>query len=131
MKSNVFKIEKGAVMLDEIFRESEKVAKYNDLNHKQSLQLRLLCEELVNMLPSIVSDFSGEFWIDSEDKYYELCLSVLVLAHNNGAIILPKDQIISILSVAKNELFKSQIIKRILRVGLQISGLVLHKSSLC
>ena len=78
MKSNVFKIEKGAVMLDEIFRESEKVAKYNELNHKQSLQLRLLCEELVNMLPSIVSDFSGEFWIDSEDKYYELCLSVLV-----------------------------------------------------
>ena len=46
MQSNICKIEKGSQKLDEIFRESEKVAKYNELNGKQALQLRLLCEEL-------------------------------------------------------------------------------------
>ena len=78
MKSNVCKIEKGTQDLALIFAESEKVAKYNALGHKQALQLRLLCEELVNMLPSIVSNFSGEFWIENKDNYYELCVSVKV-----------------------------------------------------
>ena len=78
MKSHVHKIKKGTEVLDEIFVESEKVAKYNELNHKQALQLRLLCEELVNMLPAIVSNFSGDFWIETKDDAYELCVSVSV-----------------------------------------------------
>ena len=78
MQSNICKIEKGSQKLDEIFRESEKVARYNELDHKQSLQLRLLCEELVNMLPSIISHFSGEFWIENRGNDYELRVNVLV-----------------------------------------------------
>ena len=78
MKSHVYKIEKGTQVLDEILFESEKVAKYNDLDHKEALQLRLLSEELVNLLPSVVSNFSGEFWIENRDNYYELCVSVSV-----------------------------------------------------
>ena len=78
MKSHVHKIKKGTEVLDEIFVESEKVAKYNELDHKQTLQLRLLCEELVNMLPSIVSNFSGDFWIETKGDDYELCVSVSV-----------------------------------------------------
>ena len=78
MRSNICKIEKGTKVLDEIFKESEKVAIYNELGSKQSLQLRLLCEELVNMLPSIISNFSGEFWIENEGDEYEIFLSVSV-----------------------------------------------------
>lgn len=78
MKSNTCKIAKGTTVLDDIFKESEKVAIYNALNHKETLQLRLLCEELVNMLPAIISNFSGEFWIENRDNYYEICLKVLV-----------------------------------------------------
>ena len=78
MQSNVCKIEKGSQKLDEIFLESEKVAKYNELDRKQTLQLRLLCEELVNMLPSVVSNFSGEFWIENSGDEYELCVNVSV-----------------------------------------------------
>ena len=36
MESNICKLEKGTKTLDAIFLESEKVAKYNDLNHKQT-----------------------------------------------------------------------------------------------
>ena len=46
MKSNICKIEKGTKDLEAILKESERVAEYNGLTHKQSLQLRLLCEEL-------------------------------------------------------------------------------------
>ena len=61
MKSNVCKIENGTKDLDAILRESEKVAVYNELTHKQSLQLRLLCEETDGMLPNILGEFDGDF----------------------------------------------------------------------
>ena len=78
MQSNVCRIEKGSTQMDHIFRECEKVAKYNELNGKQALRLRLLCEELVNMLPSIVSNFSGEFCIENQGNDYELRMNVSV-----------------------------------------------------
>ena len=78
MKSDVCKLEKGTKLLDGIFSECEKVAIYNRLNRKDTLQLRLLGEELVSMLPSIISDFSGEFWIETQENNYELCVSVSV-----------------------------------------------------
>ena len=78
MRSNICKLEKGTRSLDAIFLESEKVAVYNELNHKETLQLRLLCEELVNMLPSIISDFNGEFWIENQENDYRLCVKVSV-----------------------------------------------------
>jgi hypothetical protein len=64
MKSNVCRIENGTKDLAAILNESEKVAEYVGLNHKQSLQLRLLCEELDGMLPNIVDDFEGDLWIE-------------------------------------------------------------------
>ena len=67
MKSNICRIEKGTLDLDAILKESEKVAVYNELNDKQTLQLRLLCEELYGMLPNIVDEFYGDFWIDFEE----------------------------------------------------------------
>ena len=67
MKSNVCKIENGTKDLAAILKESEKVAAYNDLTHKQAMQLRLLCEEIDGMLPNIIGDFDGELWIEFED----------------------------------------------------------------
>ena len=67
MKSNVCKINKGVKDLEAILKESEMVANYNGLSHKQALQLRLICEEMDGMLPKIIDDFDGEFWIDFED----------------------------------------------------------------
>ena len=67
MKSNVCKIEKGTRDLEAILKEGQKVAVYNELTHKQSLQLRLLCEEIDGMLPNIMDDFDGDFWIEFED----------------------------------------------------------------
>ena len=64
MKSNICKIENGTRDLAVILKESEKVAAYAGLDHKQSLQLRLLCEEVDGMLPNIIGDFDGTLFID-------------------------------------------------------------------
>ena len=95
MKSNVCKIEKGTRDLDAILRESERVAEYNGLTHKQALQLRLLCEEIDGMLPNIIDDFEGEFWIDFEDGVCKVNISIQISALN----IEKKEELIGI---AKN-----------------------------
>lgn len=76
MISNVCKIEKGSKDLVAIFKESEKVAVYNGLDHKQTLQLRLLCEELDGMLPKLVEDFDGELWFEFYDGVCEIKVSL-------------------------------------------------------
>ena len=74
MKSNIYKIKKGDTDLSPLLEETERVSKYNALNEKEAMYLRLLSEELVSMLPSIVENYSGEFWIEAEEKSYSLCV---------------------------------------------------------
>ena len=76
MKSNLCKIESGIKDLAVILQESEKVAVYNGLNHKQTLQLRLLCEEIDGMLPNIVDTFEGDFWIEFENDVCKINVSI-------------------------------------------------------
>lgn len=78
MESNICKINKGEFDLRPLLEETEKVAEYNDLVGKDALSLRLLAEELVSMLPSVVSNFDGEFWINNDGNYYELCVRIFV-----------------------------------------------------
>ena len=78
MRSNVCKIEKGTRDLEAILKESERVAEYNGLDHKQALQLRLLCEEIDGMLPNVIDDFDGELWIDFEDGVCKLNVSIQI-----------------------------------------------------
>lgn len=76
MRSNVCRITKGNKDLAAILKESEKVAVYNELSHKQTLQLRLICEEFDGMLPNIIDDFDGSFWIDFENGVCKACASI-------------------------------------------------------
>ena len=76
MKSNVCRIENGTRDLTAILVESERVAEYNGLTHKQTLQLRLLCEEIDGMLPHIIDDFDGELWIEFENGVCKVNVSI-------------------------------------------------------
>ena len=76
MKSNVCKIENGTKDLALILAESERVAEYNGLTHKQSLQLRLICEEIDGMLPNIISDFEGDLWIEYDNGEAKVNVSI-------------------------------------------------------
>ena len=76
MKSNVCRIENGTRDLTAILVESERVAEYNGLTHKQALQLRLLCEEIDGMLPHIIDDFDGDLWIEFENGVCKVNVSI-------------------------------------------------------
>lgn len=98
MISNLCKIDKGSKDLIAIFKESEKVAVYNGLDHKQTLQLRLLCEELDGMLPKIVEDFDGELWFEFYDGVCEIKASIT----SKEMTIDKKENLISIAKNNKN-----------------------------
>lgn len=72
MKSNICAIKKGGIGLETILTEVEKVTNYNGLQKKESLRLRLLAEELTGMLPELVENFDGFFWVENDGNKYEL-----------------------------------------------------------
>lgn len=78
MKSNICKIDNGTRDLVGILKESERVAEYNGFTHKQTLQLRLLCEEIDGMLPNIIDDFEGNLWIEFEDGICKINVSIKI-----------------------------------------------------
>ena len=98
MRSNVCKIENGTKDLAVILRESEKVAVYNELTHKQTLQLRLICEEVDGMLPNIVDSFNGDFWIDFENGVCKVNVSIRLSDFNSGK----KEKLVGIARNKKN-----------------------------
>ena len=98
MRSNVCKIENGTKDLAVILRESEKVAVYNELTHKQTLQLRLICEEVDGMLPNIVDSFNGDFWIDFENGGCKVNVSIRLSDFNSGK----KEKLVGIARNKKN-----------------------------
>ena len=98
MQSNVCKIENGTKDLAAILKESEKVAVYNELTHKQTLQLRLICEEVDGMLPNIVDSFNGDFWIDFENGVCKVNVSIRLSDFNSGK----KEKLVGIARNKKN-----------------------------
>ena len=98
MKSNVCKIENGTKDLAAILEESERVAEYNGLTHKQTLQLRLLCEEIDGMLPNIIDEFDGTLWIESEDRVCKIHVSINLPEFDSEK----KEELLSIAKNKKN-----------------------------
>lgn len=98
MKSNVCKIEKGTADLSAILNESERVAEYVGLDRKQSSQLRLLCEEIDGMLPNIIDDFEGSFWIEYLDCECKINVSIVIPELNANE----KKELIGIANDKKN-----------------------------
>ena len=98
MKSNVCKIINGQRDLTAIFKESENVAQYNGLTHKQTLQLRLLCEEIDGMLPNLIDDYEGALWIEFENGVCKIKISVEIPQLDSGK----KEELIGIAKNKKN-----------------------------
>jgi hypothetical protein len=98
MRSNVCKIENGTKDLNAILRECEKVAAYNELTHKQSLQLRLICEEIDGMLPNIIDNFNGDLWIEFENGVCKVHISL----HFDEFTAKKKSELVAIAKNKKN-----------------------------
>ena len=64
MKTEVCKLKGKGNDFSLVEKIAEKTAVYNDLDKKQGLQLRLLSEELVGMLPELVKNFAVSFELE-------------------------------------------------------------------
>ena len=98
MKSNVCKLNKDLTCLETVLNEVEKVTKYNELEDKKALRIRLLAEELCGMLSGLIENFSGEFWAENSDDDYELHVE---LKADDMSLEL-RDELISVSKSGKN-----------------------------
>ena len=107
MKTDVCFISSDKSTFDAIFKEVEKTAHYNELSKKQTLQLRLLAEELVGMLPELLEVGSGEFWIENKDNDFELHAAIKA----ERLSMYDKENILSVSKSGKNAASKGIINK--------------------
>ena len=98
MKSNVCKLNADLTCLEAVLTEVEKVTKYNGLEDKKALRLRLLTEELCGMLPGLVEKFDGEFWAENDGDNYELHVQIKVDTMSNDI----REELISVSKSGKN-----------------------------
>ncbi|MBR5343263.1 MAG: hypothetical protein IK149_05145 [Oscillospiraceae bacterium] len=98
MKSDIIRIDNQGVGFDEALEQTEKVAAFRGLSHKETLQLTLCTEEMLSMARIVTGELTASFWLESEGKTFEL--------HLNTKTTMDKDKRYQLLSAAtsrKNE----------------------------
>lgn len=116
MKSDIYKLPYGATDYQQftmILDEVSKLAEYNKVDKKKASHLRLLAEELICMLPEILSFSEGEFWIENDGDCFELH----TLIKPNTALTWDKrEKILDVSSTGKNAAAKGILNKILLTV---------------
>ena len=75
MKTDVIAISPAGEGMAEALRQTEKAAAYQGLTPKESLRLRLLGEEMMGMLRTIVGEGRSNVWVEAEGKVFSLHLA--------------------------------------------------------
>ncbi|MBQ5311585.1 MAG: hypothetical protein ILP19_06040 [Oscillospiraceae bacterium] len=75
MKSDVIMIDNLGNGLKNALEQTEKVAQFRGIDRKQTLHLVLCTEEMLSLARSVTGEMKASFWIESEDKSFELHMS--------------------------------------------------------
>ena len=75
MKTDVIVIRPQGEGMEEALLQTEKAAVYQGLTPKESLRLRLLAEEMMGMLRTIVGEGRSSYWVEAEGKSFSLHLA--------------------------------------------------------
>lgn len=108
MKSDEIFLSKDTSSLSKILDEVEKAAAYSSVDKKSTLRLRLLAEELVEMLPSLLEFTNGKFWIENEGKEFELHTTLIP---DEKLDFLLRDRLLEISKSGKNAAAKGILSK--------------------
>lgn len=98
MKTDIITVSNDGNQIKMALEQTEKVAIYKELSQKNTLQLRLLAEEMMGMMRSITGEPEGKFWIEDDDNLYQLHLQV-----ETRMSMEKRDQLLSASSSGKNE----------------------------
>lgn len=82
MKSNECVLHRNQKDIENVLNEVEKAAEYNGLTRKETIQLRLLAEEMIGMQKGILGFVEGSFYLENRDRVYNLCLHSDVLVED-------------------------------------------------
>ncbi len=74
MKTNVIAVKNSGTGMEAALNEAERFAQYQYFNRQETLRVRLLAEEMMSFVTSIVGDFYAIFWVEGEGKEARLCL---------------------------------------------------------
>lgn len=99
MKSEICPLNNDLISLNIILKEVESFTKKCELSEKDALRIRLLAEELKGMLPSLVENFEGFFWLEKEGEDFELHVEFDV----NKMTLEVKEKLIAVSTSGKNE----------------------------
>jgi hypothetical protein len=72
LKSEYCQLNKEMTSLTFMLKEVERFTNMLKISKKDALRIRLLAEELKGILPGIVENFDGFFWLECEDNNFEI-----------------------------------------------------------
>jgi hypothetical protein len=98
MKTDVIAVSSRNNRLEDTLNQVDKVAAYKGLSPKGALHLRLLAEEMMQMMRSITGETEGQFWIEDEHGEYQLHLQVATRLSTEK-----REQLLSVSASGKNE----------------------------
>ena len=101
MKTEIINICANGTGTDEALALTEKTGAYCGLDHKEDLRLRLLGEELIELMRSFTDELIGEFWLECNGKDIEIHLKTEI-----SLDVKTRDEIIAISSSGKNAAVK-------------------------
>lgn len=74
MKTEIVSIFSSGDGRNEALELAERTGAYCGLDNKSVLRLRLLSEELIELIRSLSEDLKGDFWLETKDKNVEIHL---------------------------------------------------------
>jgi hypothetical protein len=99
MKTEVISVSSKGQGMDAALALADRTAEQLGCSHREALHLRLLVEEMMNMMCSIIGELEGKFWIETEnDKAYRLVLQMKTLMDSEQ-----RAQLLSASTSGKNE----------------------------
>lgn len=104
MKTEIVNIFSSGEGRDSALELAEKTGAYCGLDNKSVLRLRLLSEELIELIRSLATNLEGDFWLETNDKNVEIHLKTVIPMD-----LQTRDELLSVASSGKNSAAKGII----------------------
>lgn len=119
MKSDVFTFDVLHTDPTQALSQVEKCAQYCGLDKPQTLQLRLLAEELLGLTRAILGNCRAEFWVEGQDKAMKLVTTAYAQVSDDK-----REKLLEVSSSGENEATRGVMgkIRRIIEIGLYGDG---------
>ena len=123
MKTDVIKLNGDLNGREEALAAADRFAEYNELTKKGAMHIHLLTEEALCLVHGLMKNFSGSFWIESEEAESGLLVRICVSA-DRAVNDWQEGHLLSVSSKGVNESAKGILgkIREAFRVSLRHSG---------